>query len=181
MGEAQSPLNQDQETQRRSWRELKATADHHKKLKMAEFHKRMRMEKGQASPEQKKGAGQPKQAKVATGYMARVMNEDSDSESSPASRSRFPARSSAAAYLTRIVFKESISEDAEEVPELVNESDDEEGDIPSEREYKSNHNVEKVHLEEVKTLFYLDGMVHLCDQGSISADHSHLNQATLLL
>ncbi len=78
------------------------------------FLKRMRMDEGQASPEWKKGAGQnregpPKQAKVATGHMTRVTNEDSDSESSPAPVTKFPTCSSA--FLTRIVDKENVSED----------------------------------------------------------------------
>ncbi len=128
----------------------------------------MRMEERHGSLERKKGTVQPKQAsgKVATGHMARAANEDSDSESSPDSGRRHPARSAAAAYLTRIVSNESSLEDDEEILELLNESDDEQEDIPlQEKKYNPNHNAEKIHLGGVKTLYYLDDVMYICDCG----------------
>jgi hypothetical protein len=153
--------------------DLKANADHYKKLNRAEFNKRMRMEERHGSPERKKGTVQPKQAsgKVATGYMARAAIEDSDLESRPDSAPD-PLSSSSIFDKNSQQLNEDDEEDEEilisyeddeEILELLNESDDELEDIPlQERKYNPNHNAEKIHLGGVKTLYYLDDEMHIC-------------------
>ena len=67
------------------------------------------------------------------------------------------------------------------IPELLNESDDEQRDIPlQERKYNPNHNAEKIHLGGVKTLYYLDDVMHICERmGCMSIEMSCINLIAL--